>query len=147
MTKPIIWNNGADRNFKKKFDEDGQDVFNFALSEIAEGKELLPESGIDDDRHGHPFGNHVRKLKWDDDNNSTWRVVYVREYEEAIYVVNAYQKKSKKGSAEPKENVEATKTRLTWAEGEHEKHLKKKAAEEKANPGQKAKTTKRKGGK
>lgn len=82
---------------------------------------------MDDDRHGHPLGNHVRKLKWSHDNGSTWRVVYVREYEEAIYVVNAYQKKSKRGSQEPRENLEATKVRLKWAEAEHALHLRNQA--------------------
>lgn len=100
MTKQIVWNRGAERDFRKTFD---------------------------DDRHGHPLGSHVRKLRWWDDNGSTWRVVYVREYEEAICFVNAYQKKSKRGSRESMENLEATKIRLKWVEAEHAAYVHKKA--------------------
>ncbi len=135
MAKKLEWNNGALRDFRKTFDEDGQDVFIDALADIAEGRELLPESGVEDDRHGQPFSGQVRKLKWSDDNGSTWRVVYIREYEEAIYVVNAYQKKSKRGSQEPQENVNTTKIRLKWAEGEHAAYLKARAEEEKMKKG------------
>ncbi|MNS17491.1 hypothetical protein D3C72_491670 [compost metagenome] len=128
MAKRIEWNNGAERDFEKTFDEDAQDVFITALGDIAEGHTLMPESGVHDDRHGHPLGNHVRKLKWSDDNGSTWRVVYIREYEEAIYVINAYQKKSKRGSQEPQENLNTTKIRLKWAEAEHDAHMKAERA-------------------
>lgn len=143
MAKPIEWNPGAKRDFEKTFDGDGQDVFRSALDDIAEGYELEPEAGVRDDRHGKPMPGQVRKLKWDDERNRTWRVVYIREYEEAIYVVNAYQKQSHRGSEEPKENVDATKIRLKWSEAKHEAYLKKKADEEKAKKGQAAK----KGGK
>ena len=101
MAKSIHWNNGAKRGFEKQFDEDAQDVFTLALDDIAKGL----EPAIDDARHGAPLPSKVRKLKWNDDNNSTWRVVYLREYEEAIYVINAYQKKKaeqdKKGHISP----------------------------------------------
>lgn len=136
MAKPIEWNPGAKRDFEKTFDEDGQDVFRSVLDDVAEGHSIEPDSGVKDDRHGHPMPGHVRKLKWDDDNNSTWRVVYVQEYDEAIYVINAYQKKSKRGSQEPKENLQATETRLKWAEARHAAYLKKKAEEEKSKKGQ-----------
>lgn len=136
MAKKIVWTSGAQRDFEKTFDEDGQDVFRSALDDIAEGHELDPESGVRDDRHGQPLPRKVRKLKWSDDSNRTWRVVYIREYEEAIYVVNAYQKQSHRGSEEPKENVETTNSRLKLVEAMHAAHLKKKAEEEKAKKGQ-----------
>ena len=132
MPKRIDWNPGAERYFKKSFDEDAQDVLRSALDDIAEGQTIDPESGVRDDRHGKPMPGQVRKLKWDDENNRTWRVVYIREYEEAIYVVNAYQKQSKRGSQEPKENLEASAVRLKWAEAKHAAYLKQKAEEEKA---------------
>lgn len=136
MAKRIEWNNGAKRDFEKTLDEDAQDVFIDALGDIAEGYTLLPESGVDDDRHGHPLGSHVRKLKWSDDNGSTWRVVYIREYEEAIYVINAYQKKSKRGSQEPQENLNTTKIRLKWAEAAHADYIRTKLEAEGLKKGQ-----------
>lgn len=106
---------------------------------------MLAEGGVDEAPHGHPFGGRVRKLKWSDDNGSTWRFVYVREYEEALYVINAYQKKSKSGSKEPQENLNTTKVRLRWAEDQHAARLAKEAAEEKAKQG--GQGPKRRGGK
>ena len=140
--KTIDWNPGAKRDFVKTLDEDGQDVFNDALYDIADGVTLVPEAGVDDDRHGHPFGNQVRKLKWSDDNGSTWRVVYIREYEEAVYVINAYQKKSKQGAKEPRENILTTQARLKWAEAKHEAYLKRLAEEAKT----KGRSPRKKGG-
>ena len=41
MPKDFHWNKGAKRDFEKTFDEDGQDVFTFALDQLAGGHALL----------------------------------------------------------------------------------------------------------
>ncbi len=42
----------------------------------------------------------------------TWRVVYTVRYAEAIYVLHAFQKKSRRGIATPKKDIELIQQRL-----------------------------------
>ena len=46
----------------------------------------------------------------------TFRTVYTLKYEGAIYVLHAFQKKSKSGAATPKHDIELIKKRLKEAE-------------------------------
>jgi phage-related protein len=48
----------------------------------------------------------------EDEVGGTYRCIYTVKFKEAIYVLHAYQKKSKKGSETPKEEVEIIKERL-----------------------------------
>ena len=47
-----------------------------------------------------------------DYRGDTWRVVYTVRYLEAIYVLHAFQKKSKRGIATPKKEMNLTRQRL-----------------------------------
>jgi phage-related protein len=49
----------------------------------------------------------------------TWRAVYTVRYREAIYVLHAFQKKSKRGIATPKKDVDLIRYRLAEAERLH----------------------------
>ncbi len=49
----------------------------------------------------------------------TWRVVYTVGYAEAVYVLYAFQKKSKRGIATPKKEMELIHQRLNEAERLH----------------------------
>jgi phage-related protein len=51
----------------------------------------------------------------------TWRAVYTVRYSEAIYVLHAFQKKSKRGVATPKRDLDLIQQRLAEAEGLHRK--------------------------
>lgn len=53
------------------------------------------------------------------DEGGTWRAVYTVRYQEAIYVLHAFQKKSKGGIATPKQEIELIKRRLAEAERMH----------------------------
>ena len=48
-----------------------------------------------------------------------YRAVYTVRFLDAIYVLHAFQKKSKKGIATPKKEVELVKQRLAAAEQDH----------------------------
>lgn len=54
------------------------------------------------------------------------REVYTVCFEEVIYVLHIFQKKSKKGIATPKEDMELIKQRLKWAEALHKEQYGKK---------------------
>lgn len=41
-----------------------------------------------------------------DGDGDTYRTIYVVEFKEAIYVVDAFQKKSKRGIATPREDID-----------------------------------------
>lgn len=49
----------------------------------------------------------------------TWRAVYTVRYPEAVYVLHAFQKKSKRGIATTKRDMELIRQRLKEAEHQH----------------------------
>jgi phage-related protein len=52
----------------------------------------------------------------DDNDGDTFRAVYTVRFEGAVYVLHAFQKKSKKGIGTPKTDIDKIKQRLTEAE-------------------------------
>lgn len=52
----------------------------------------------------------------EDDAGGTYRAVYTVKYEEAVFVLHCFQKKSKRGSETPKEDMDIVRTRLKIAE-------------------------------
>ena len=54
-----------------------------------------------------------------DYRSDTWRAVYTVRFAEAVYVLHAFQKKSKRGIATPKEDLDLIKHRLAEAERLH----------------------------
>ncbi len=53
------------------------------------------------------------------DAAATYRAVYTVRYPDAIYVLHAFQKKSKKGIATPKKDLDLIAQRLAVAERDH----------------------------
>jgi phage-related protein len=54
-----------------------------------------------------------------DHRGDTWRSVYTVRFEGAIYVLHAFQKKSKKGIATPKKELDSIRQRLAEAERDY----------------------------
>lgn len=52
-------------------------------------------------------------------HGDTWRAVYTVRYAEAIYVLHAFQKKSKRGIATPKKDIDLIHRRLVEAQRLH----------------------------
>jgi phage-related protein len=59
----------------------------------------------------------------DDFDTNTYRGVYTVRFEDAVYVLHAFQKKSKRGIATPQQDVVLVRMRLNQAE---EHHLRRK---------------------
>jgi phage-related protein len=58
-----------------------------------------------------------------DHRRETWRSVYTVRFEGAIYVLHAFQKKSKSGIATPKKEIDLIRSRLADAERDYrERH-------------------------
>ena len=58
----------------------------------------------------------------DDHNGDTYRGVYMVKFAGVIYVLHAFQKKSKKGIATPKADIDLIKTRLKAARAHYQEN-------------------------
>jgi len=64
-------------------------------------------------------GASVLEIVEDHDGN-TYRAVYTVRFAEAVYVLHAFQKKSKKGIATPAHDIDEIKARLKRADEEYQ---------------------------
>lgn len=69
----------------------------------------------------HGLGSGVRELRIDEDTD-TFRIVYVAKLSEAVFVLDAFKKKSPRGSELPKNIEERIKQRYEVAK-DHNEHL------------------------
>lgn len=74
-------------------------------------------------------GGGVREIVKDDEGG-TYRAIHLVKFKEAIYVLHVFHKKSKKGIATPKPEMERIKERLKEAQGMHEMYEKEGKYEE-----------------
>jgi phage-related protein len=90
-----------------------QDEIGYALYEAQCGGEPVSAKAL------KGFGGRgVLEIVEDFDGN-TYRAVYTVRFAEAVYVLRAFQKKSKKGIATPKAEIELMKAQLRAAEDDH----------------------------
>ena len=112
---------GSSQKDSQKLPKEVQELFAYALDVAVAGgqhEDVKPLSGF----HGRSVVEVVA-----DHRGDTFREIYTVRFEEAIYVLHIFQKKSKKGKATPKEDIEMIKKRLKWAEALHKEfHGKKK---------------------
>lgn len=113
---------GSSQKDAKKLPDEVQELFAYALDVALKGgqhEDAKPLMGF----HGRSVIEVVGDYR-----GNTYREVYTVRFEEVIYVLHIFQKKSKKGIATPKEDMELIKQRLKWAETLYkEKYGKKKS--------------------
>src|SRR6516165_7853034 len=107
--KPVVWV-GSSRKDLREFPDVVQDHMGYALYVVQQGgkhRDAKPLTG---------FGGAgvVEVVK--DYRGDTFRAVYTLRYEGAVYVLHAFQKKSKTGRETPRRDVELIKQRLREAE-------------------------------
>jgi phage-related protein len=68
-----------------------------------------------------------------DDDGDTYRAIYTVKFAKAIYVLHAFQKKAKRGSATPKHELDLIRKRLKTAEKHHSQHYEQVHRREVAN--------------
>ena len=61
----------------------------------------------------------------DDEDGDTYRAVYTVRFAGVVYVLHAFQKKSKKGIETPKRDVEIIRARLKLAEAHYRENYRK----------------------
>ena len=111
-TKPLLWVASSKRDLKQ-FPDDVQDHIGFALYQAQIGLRHRDAKLISG------FGPGVIKVVSDFDTN-TYRAVYVARFAQAMYVLHAFQKKSTKGIATPKFDIDLIGRRLKAATEHYE---------------------------
>jgi phage-related protein len=99
----------------REMPEEVQSEFGHALYLVQEGDtpdNVKPLKGFG--------GASVLEIVETHDGNA-FRAVYTVRFEEAVYVLHCFQKKSKSGISTPKQEIELVRVRLKEAEREHEK--------------------------
>jgi phage-related protein len=120
--KPVEWI-ASSLDDLKDFPEDAQQAVGYALYRAQCGEQhasVKPLKGFK--------GALVLEIV-QDFYGDTYRAVYTVKLEEVIYVLNAFQKKSKHGIATPKQDIELIEARLKRAKEHHEKHYKQRLGE------------------
>lgn len=110
--KPLYWIASAERDHAE-FPAEVQDVTGFALDLAQRGskhQDAKPLKG--------QGGAGVLEIV-DDFDGDTYRAVYTVKFPQAVYVLHAFQKKSKSGIATPKSDLDLIKSRLKLAEAHH----------------------------
>lgn len=60
-------------------------------------------------------------------DGDTWRAVYTIRFKDAVYVLHAFQKKSKSGIATPRSELDLIRQRLTAAERDYRERMRNDA--------------------
>jgi phage-related protein len=110
--KPLFWIASSRRDLRN-FPEDVKYVMGFALYQAQKGGKHVaakPLKGF--------AGAGVLEIVEDYDG-STFRGVYTVKFAGAVYVLDAFQKKSKKGAKTPPKDVDRVKKRLKAAKEYH----------------------------
>jgi phage-related protein len=104
LTRPIFWIKSARKEFER-FPDEAQTIFLTALTIAAENG----KADIAKPMKGLGSGVFEIALPFRGD---AYRVVYAVQIGAEIYVVHAFQKKSKQGSKTPQQEIELIRNRL-----------------------------------
>ena len=116
LIRPLLWVASSKRNYGE-FPARVQETLGFELFLVQTGQHppsAKPLKGI---------GSGVLELVEDFDGD-TYRTVYTVRFQEAVYVLHAFKKKSKRGIATPKSDIDLIKRRLKDAMSDHAERFK-----------------------
>ncbi len=123
LLKPVEWI-GSSRDDLCEFPEDVQQIMGFALYRAQLGKK-------------HPDAKPLRGFKGtgvleivDNFDGDTYRAVYTVKFEGIVYVLHAFEKKSKQGIATPKQDIELIESRFKRAKEHYKTYLEQSKLEE-----------------
>ncbi len=114
--KPIIWVRSSKEDLKR-FPETARKHIGFALKAAQFGEkheDAKPLKGF----HGASVVEIVENFDGD-----TYRAVYTVKFAEAVYVLHAFQKKSKHGNATPRHDLTLIEERLKRARELHDQRV------------------------
>lgn len=109
VVKDLYWTGGSLDDLRR-FPEEVQDEMGYALHVAQKGGKHL---------NAKPFkGIPVMEVSESHDGDA-YRAIYTTKIGGAIYVLHAFQKKSKRGSETPKPDIDLIKSRLKDARDHH----------------------------
>lgn len=117
LIKPLIWI-GSSKKDILNFPEPVKDVMGYAIH-LAQVGEKHPDA-----KPLKGFGGTKTLEVVDDYDSDTYRAVYTVKFDEVVYVLHCFQKKSKKGIDTPKSDIDLIKRRLKDAEELHRRRKK-----------------------
>jgi phage-related protein len=118
--KPVLWI-GSSKDDLSAFPDEVRRVMGFAINDAQNGEEHPRAKAL------RGFGGRSVLEVVDDDDGDTYRAVYTVRFAGVIYILHAFQKKSKKGIETPKQDIEVIKARLKIAEAHYLKNYGKRA--------------------
>ena len=117
--RPLYWV-GSSLEDLRAFPDTVIDVMGYALHLAQQGGKHPDAKPL----KGFPGGS-VLEITADHDGD-TWRAVYTLRYKDALYVLHAFQKKSKQGIKTPGQHINMIQRRLKLAQEHHEQTRQKK---------------------
>ncbi|HZG46566.1 MAG TPA: type II toxin-antitoxin system RelE/ParE family toxin [Allosphingosinicella sp.] len=117
--RPLFWI-GSSRKDLSAFPEEVKDVMGYALHLAQVGEKSATAKPL------KGFGGAGVLEIVDDHDGDTFRAVYTVRFGKSVYVLHAFQKKSKSGTATPRTEIDLIKKRLAAAETHHREQGKKK---------------------
>ena len=122
--KPVIYMRSSQKDLRD-FPSDVQEVVAQALHEAAMGLKPFTAKPL----KGDPKFKGAKTLEIvEDDDGNTYRAVYTVKFAGYVYVLHAFQKKSKSGIATPLTEVRKIKSRLADAEAHYNANFRKRKA-------------------
>ncbi len=112
--KPLVWI-ASSKDDLRKFPEEVKDVMGFALFQAQKGGKHIDAKVL------KGFGGAGVLEIVEDDNGNTFRAVYTVKFADVVYVLDAFQKKSKKGARTPPRDIDRINKRLKAAAEHHKK--------------------------
>jgi len=110
--KPVVWI-GSSRDDLRSFPGEVRRVVGFAINDAQNGAEHPRAKAL------KGFGGRSVLEVVDDEDGDTYRAVYTVRFAGVIYVLHAFQKKSRKGIETPRHEIELIRTRLKVAEAHY----------------------------
>jgi phage-related protein len=95
-------------------------VFGFAIFQAEIGEKHLDAKPL------KGFGGAGVLEVVDDFDGDTYRAIYTVKFSGVVYVLDAFQKKAKKGSKTPKQDMDRIKSRLKLAEQHYDENYRRK---------------------
>src|SRR3954447_21349090 len=112
VLKPLVWM-GSSLDDLREFPAEVRRVMGQALDDAQRGGEHPRAKAL------QGFGGRGVLEVVDDHDGDTFRAVYTVKFAGVVYVLHAFQKKSKKGRATPQQDIEVVRTRCKAAEAHH----------------------------
>ena len=113
--KPLEFVSEAARREYGEFPDEIKDIFGFALFQVQDGRRPSIAK---------TFTGPIDELRETDDQNLTYRAVYIATLEPCVYVLYSFVKKSHQGAKTDDREREMIEQRLELARKKHAEHLK-----------------------